>query len=75
MSWRSKKQTCVALSTAEGEYVTLANSGQEVVWMRELTAILENHLQWSVVLEERYSVSCHYDKNNAIPWSVQTYLY
>ena len=33
VSWRSKKQTCVALSTAEAEYVALASAAQEAVWM------------------------------------------
>ena len=37
VSWRSKKQSCVALSTAEAEYVALASAAQEVVWLRQLT--------------------------------------
>ena len=41
VSWRSKKQTCVALSTAEAEYVALASAAQEAMWMRQLTAELE----------------------------------
>ena len=36
VSWRSRKQTCVALSTAEAEYVALASTTQEVIWMRQL---------------------------------------
>lgn len=40
VSWRSKKQSCVALSTAEAEYMALASAGQEAVWMRQLTAEL-----------------------------------
>lgn len=40
VSWRSKKQTSVALSTAEAEYMALASAGQEAVWMRLLTAEL-----------------------------------
>ena len=36
ISWRSKKQTCVALSTAEAEYVALSSAGQEAVWIRQL---------------------------------------
>ena len=31
VSWRSKKQTCVALSTAEAEYMALASAAQEVM--------------------------------------------
>ena len=38
--WKSGKQTCVALSTAEAEYVALANAAQEVIWMRQLMEIL-----------------------------------
>ena len=37
VSWRSKKQTCVALSTAEAEYMALASAAQEAIWMRQLT--------------------------------------
>ena len=40
VSWRSKKQSSVALSTAEAEYVALASSAQEAVWMRQLTTEL-----------------------------------
>ena len=40
MSWRSKKQTIVALSTTEAEYVTLVSAAQEAVWMRQLTTDL-----------------------------------
>ena len=40
VSWRSKKQSCVALSTAEAEYTAIASAGQEAVWMRQLTAKL-----------------------------------
>lgn len=35
VSWRSKKQACVALSTAEAEYVALAAATQEAVWLRQ----------------------------------------
>ena len=36
ISWRSKKQSCVALSTAEAEYIALASAAQESVWLQEL---------------------------------------
>ena len=36
VSWRSKKQTCVALSTAEAEYIALAAAAQEDVWLQSL---------------------------------------
>ena len=34
VSWRSKKQDTMALSTAEAEYVALSSATQECVWMR-----------------------------------------
>lgn len=36
VSWRSQKQKCVALSTAESEYVALASAAQEAIWMAQL---------------------------------------
>ena len=36
VSWKSRKQTCVALSTAEAEYVALSGAAQETTWMRQL---------------------------------------
>jgi len=36
ISWLSKKQAIVALSTLEAEYVALSSATQEVVWLRKL---------------------------------------
>ena len=36
ISWRSKKQKWVALSTAEAEYVSLSGAAQEFLWLRQL---------------------------------------
>lgn len=36
ISWMSKKQATVALSTAEAEYVALSTATQEAVWLRRL---------------------------------------
>ena len=33
VSWRSQKQTCVALSTAESEYIALSAAAQEALWI------------------------------------------
>jgi hypothetical protein len=35
VSWKSKKQATVALSTAEAEYMALATAAQEVSWLRK----------------------------------------
>ena len=36
VSWRSKKQSCVVLSSAEVEYMALASAAQEALWMQRL---------------------------------------
>ena len=36
VSWKSKKQNCVALSTAEAEYIALSSASQECKWLRQL---------------------------------------
>lgn len=36
VSWRSKKQTCVSLSTAEAKDMALASAAQEAVHMQHL---------------------------------------
>ena len=41
ISWRSKKQTCVALSTAEAEYIALSGAAQESLWLQQLLADLK----------------------------------
>ena len=37
ITWRSKKQTVVALSSTEAEYVALSESGREACWLRNLS--------------------------------------
>ena len=41
ISWRSKKQSSIALSTTEAEYMTLTSSAQECLWLRQLNTELE----------------------------------
>ncbi len=52
VSWRSKKQSCVALSTAEAEYMALASATQEAVWMRKLLVDLQNKTEKTTVTFE-----------------------
>jgi hypothetical protein len=36
VSWKSRRQDCVSLSTSQGEYVAASQCGQEVYYMREI---------------------------------------
>ena len=59
VSWKSRKQTCVALSTAEAEYVALAGAIQEATWMRQLLDDLHNgQVEPTVILEDNQSAIC-----------------
>ena len=40
ISWFSRKHSCMALSTAEAEYVTTCSASCEVVWLRKLLSDL-----------------------------------
>ena len=42
VSWKSRKQSTVALSTAEAEYVALSTAVQECMWMQRLLSDLGN---------------------------------
>ena len=53
ISWRSKKQTCVALSTAEAEYMALASAAQEAMWLRQI--MKKGPKQATVLFEDNQS--------------------
>lgn len=59
VSWRSKKQTCVALSTAEAKYMVLANVTQEAIWLKQLTTDLKNPSNGAMwIFEDNQSAIC-----------------
>jgi len=43
VSWFNKKQTSVALSTVEAEYIAACATSKEVVWLQKLLADLSGH--------------------------------
>lgn len=45
VSWKSTKQSVVALSSAEAEYVSLSTTAREVCWIRRLYAELSQAQQ------------------------------
>ena len=52
ISWMSKKQAIVALSTSEAEYVALSSATQEAVWLRRLLVDLRTAPKEPTVLME-----------------------
>ncbi len=49
VSWRSKKQTCVATSTCEAEYIASCLATKESIWLARLLSDLENREKPSIV--------------------------
>ena len=73
VSWRSKKQTCVALSTAEAEYVALSQATQEVTWLRELFKDLHNKQTEPTIIYERQPSSHKHCRVTTIPQQDQAH--
>ena len=44
VTWKSKKQSCVALSTAEAEYMALSSAAQEAIWIMLICRIVSLNL-------------------------------
>ena len=56
VSWSSRKQKCVALSTAKAEYVALSAAVQECMWLRQLEAELSyDNDRPTVIFEDNQS--------------------
>ena len=59
VSWRSNKQTCVALSTPEAEYMALASAAQEAIWLQHLVGDLgDKPVNPMVLYEDNQSAKC-----------------
>ena len=59
ISWKSSKQTCVALSTTEAEYIALSAACQEAMWLQQLTSdLLNKRVQETTILEDNQSTIC-----------------
>ena len=65
ISWRSKKQSSVALSTAEAEYIALSSATQEAMWLRQLLSSLKDFplSEPTIIYEDNQSTICM-AKNN-----------
>ena len=52
VTWKSKKQSCVALSIAEAEYMALSSAAQEAVWVQELNSDLRDQQSQPILILE-----------------------
>ena len=52
VSWQSRLQKCVALSTLEAEYIAVEKDGKEMLW-------LKCFLQELGIMQEDYEIHCH----------------
>ncbi len=57
--WRSKKQTCIATSTCEAEYIAMCMATKESIWLSRLLADLAN-------FDETHPISLRIDNDGAI---------
>lgn len=62
-SWRSKKQPCVALSTAEAEYIALSAAVQEALGMKQLLIDLNVNIETPMTIYENNKAAISMSKN------------
>ncbi|CAA0817270.1 cysteine-rich RLK (RECEPTOR-like protein kinase) 8 [Striga hermonthica] len=60
VSWQSKLQKSVALSTTEAEYIAMTEAGKEMLWLKRF-------LQQLGMKQERYDIHC--DSQSALDLS------
>lgn len=66
MSWGSRKQPTVALSTSEAEYVALTLASQEAIWLKHLLSDLTKLPVEKIVIKEDSNL---FNQEPAISWS------
>ncbi len=52
VSWSSKQQDIVALSTTEAEYIVLTYAGKEALWMRQFISELFTPLHHPIIIHD-----------------------
>ena len=63
ISWRSKKQSMVAQSTAEAEYVALFYTAQQCVWFPEMLLSLKQGKPETMVIYEENQAAIQISQN------------
>ena len=64
ISWKSKKQPIVSLSSMEAEYIALCTAGKEAIWLRQLETDLKSSTAKSIVLNEDNQAAIKLAKNS-----------
>lgn len=55
--WRSKEQTCIALSTAEAKHIALSVATQESLWLKQLIKLSQSSTNVpTTILEDNQSI-------------------
>jgi hypothetical protein len=56
ISWQSRKQSSIALSTAEAEYIVLCSASCEAIWLRKLlTGLFDLEMEATTILFDNQS--------------------
>jgi hypothetical protein len=56
ISWQSRKQSSIALSTAEAEYIDACSASCEVIWLRKLlTGLFDLEMRETAILYDNQS--------------------
>ena len=59
ISWKSTKQTTIALYTTEAEYVALSTASQEAIWLQQFMSDLSwKTIQTMTIFEDNQSTIC-----------------
>ena len=66
VSWSSKKQTLVALSTKEAEYTAFTEASREALWLRQLLSDIDNRRNQPESLTEPHATTIYVDNQGAI---------
>jgi hypothetical protein len=63
VSWCSRKQTYVAFSTTELEYIALSMSVHEAVWLHKILADLSKHVLDSTIIHYGNQICVNISEN------------
>jgi hypothetical protein len=55
ISWKSKKQPIVSLSSMEAEYIALTSAAKEAMWLQKLDQEIENKTEAILIFEDNQS--------------------